>query len=90
MKTITLKNINRKSSFARVAQSAVDMAKQNRAIVRFEMGPADNRAMFVASPKKSVSTLCWEWAKSVPGMLAAKAQKAARLRKANKDLALAS
>lgn len=83
MKTITLKNINRKSSFARIAEAATVFAHTNKALVRFEMGPAKHRQTFVASPKKSVSTLCWEWAKSTPGMMAAKARKVISKRKAS-------
>jgi len=78
MKTITLKKINRKLSFARIASAAVAMARTNRVLVRFEMGPAEHRQTFVASPRKPLATLCWEWARSTPGMMVAAAPKAPR------------
>lgn len=81
-----MKNINRKLSFARVADAATSIARTNRVMVRFEMGPKEHRQTFVAGPRKSVSTLCWEWAKSVPGMMIAKAQRATKQTKANKAI----
>lgn len=82
MKTQTLKNINRKLSFAKVAAAVTLAAKVNRTLVRFEMGPAEHRQVFVASPKKPVATLCWEWAKSVPGMMVSSASRKTKQRKA--------
>lgn len=64
MKTQTLKNINSKSPFINVARAAVDLARREHSLVRFEMGPAKRRQTFVASPKKPLATLVWEWART--------------------------
>ena len=69
MKTITLKNINPRSSFVKVAQAAQLESKGSRVHVRFTMGPASARQTFVASPNKPLSTLVWEWSKSTPGLM---------------------
>jgi hypothetical protein len=89
MKTITI-TPKARASFLRTAQHAVDIAKGNRCLVRFTMGPPEHRQTFSAAPKKSIYTLSWEWQKSTAGQLVARAQKAARLKSANKSLALAS
>jgi len=81
MKTITLKNIKPKSSFAKVAQAAQTFAKVNHALVRFTMGPADARQTFVASPNKPLATLVWEWSKSTAGQMVKKASRKAKATK---------
>jgi hypothetical protein len=73
MKTITLKNINRKLSFATIAGAARQISRDGRVIVRFTMGPASARQTFVASPKKPLATLVWEWSKSKAGQMVKRA-----------------
>lgn len=78
MKNITLKNINPRSSFIRVAQAAQAEAKGSHVMVRFTMGPKGARQTFVASPKKPVATLVWEWSKSKAGQMVKAAQRKAK------------
>jgi hypothetical protein len=73
MRTITLKNINPRASFVKVAQAAQFEAKGSRVMVRFAMGPASARQTFVASPKKPLATLVWEWSKSAAGLMVKRA-----------------
>jgi hypothetical protein len=75
MKNITLKDIKPKSSFAKVAQAAVDLARSDRALVHFTMGPKGARQTFTASPKKPLATLVWEWARCPAGMMVKRAQR---------------
>ena len=79
MKTITLKNINTRSGFLKVAQAAVDLSRGQRALVRFTMGPTNARQTFTASPKKPVATLVWEWSKSPAGMVTKRTRKVSAL-----------
>ena len=79
MKTITLKNINTRQGFARVADLATDISKDRRALVRFTMGPAGHRQTFVASPKKPLATLVWEWSKSAAGLAAERTKRKPRV-----------
>jgi hypothetical protein len=78
MKTITLKNIKPKSSFVKVAEAAITYSRTNNALVRFAMGPANARQTFVASPKKPLATLVWEWSRSTAGLAVKKASRKAK------------
>jgi hypothetical protein len=78
MKTITLKNIKPKLSFATAAGIAVNLAQLNHSLVRFTMGPKGARQTFVASPKKPVATLVWEWSRSTAGQMAEQVRRKAK------------
>jgi hypothetical protein len=75
MNTITLKDIKPKASFLTVASHAAHFAKQSHCLVRFAMGPKGRRQTFVASPKKPVATLVWEWARSPGGQAVKRVQR---------------
>lgn len=70
MKIQTLKNLNRKLTFNTIATAATAIAKAQKTLVRFHMGPEAHRQVFVAGPRKPLATLNWEWSRSTGGILA--------------------